>query len=426
MDIVEISSCRKTLKIEIPAEEVNAEIEKAYEEVRLNAEIRGFRKGRAPRNIIEMRFAEYIKSEVVDKLVPPSFEEAAKTAELEILRSPDIAEDMKPPYGELSVKSGEPLSFEVTIDVKPEIVVPNLEQLQVEKGEVNVSKENVDAYLEQLRDERADFVPVEDRSIQLGDYATVDILLTSDGDILTDQAEQVLEVNEEMLIPEMVQHLGGMNPGEEKDFSVSFPEDHEAENLAGKEVDFHVSVQKITEKHLPALDDDFARDMGEDDLEHLTAKSWNQLVEIAKQDQRKKQQDDLLEQLVESSDFEVPDFMIEERARLQIRIDAALSRREESEPTEEELERYRAATLEFVKTSWLLNKISENENLEATDEEVDASIRRTAQELGRDPQKYRKVVEDANRIADLRSSIWEQKVFDLLIEKASVKRTLVT
>ena len=425
VDIEDISSCKKTLKIEISAEDVTKEFDEAYEEVRKKAEIPGFRKGKAPRSVIKMRFAEYIKADVIDKLVPPAFEEAAKDAELDVLRPPDAAKDIEPPFEELSVEPGEPLRFEVTIDVKPEIIIPDLGQLQVEKGEVNVPREDVDSYLELLREERADFVPVEDRPVQEGDYATLDLLLTSGDETLTDE-EQVLQVNEDMEIPELVQHLVGMNSGDEKKFSISFPEDHKAENVAGKEVDFQISLQKVTEKHLPALDDDFARDLDEDDLDHLVAKTWNQLVETTKQGQRAKQQEDLMEQLLEKSEIDVPEFMIEERAKLQLRIDTVLSQREDVEPSEEELEQYNEAALKTIRIGWLLNEIAERESIEVTDEEVDASIRQVAQERGRDPQKYRKVMEDANRIEGLKTSIWEQKIFDYLIEEAGVKQTLIT
>jgi trigger factor len=426
VEIEDVSSCRKTLKIEIPAEDVNAEYEKAYEEVRRNAEIPGFRKDRAPRSVIKMRFSQYIKAEVVDKLVPPAFEKAAEDAKLEILRSPDPEEDIKPPYEEMSVKENEPLNFVVTVDVKPEITIPDLEKLEVEKGDVNVPKEDVDSYLEQMRNERADFIPVEDRPSQEGDYVTVGITLTSDGEVLNEEEEEVLELGESLAIQEMIPHLVDMNNDDEKDFTISFPEDYKVESLAGKEVDFHISLQKIAEKHLPDLDDDFAKDLGEDDLEHLIAKVWNQLVEFTRQEHRSKQQDDLVEQLLEKSQFEVPEFLVEERAKAQLRIDRLISRTAESEePTEEELEHYRESALKATRTMWILDKIAQNEDIGVAEAEVEAEIRRIALERGRDPQKYKKLMEDANRIDGLTASIWERKVFDLLIEKAAEKRTLI-
>ena len=429
VDIEDISSCKKLLKIEISSEDVNAEFEKAFEEVRTKAEIRGFRKGKAPRNVIKMRFKDYIRAEVIDNLIPPAFEKTAEEAELAILRPPNTAGNMKPSFDEMSVNENEPISFEITVDVKPEIIVPDLEQLEVEKGDVNVSKEDVDAYLERLVDDRAEFTPVEDRPVQKGDYVTVDVSAKSGDEILIDEDEQTFEVGEKS-IAEVVEHILGMNTDDEKDFTVSFPEDHQSENMAGKEVNFHIKLIKIMEKHLPALDDDFAKDLGEDDLEHLTAKLWNQLVEGAREAQRSKQQEDLIAQLLEKSEFEVPEFMIKERADIEMKVDMIKAGRSvpqavESEPDEQELEKYRSSATDDIRTVWLFDIIAESEEIEVSDEEIDEGVRELAQRVDRDPVKYRKLMEDTNRIDGLRASIWERKVFDAMIEKAATKRTLI-
>lgn len=465
VEIENIDSCKKTLKIEVPPEDVNAEFEKAYEEVRKNAEVPGFRKGRAPHSVIKMRFSEFIKAEVVDNLVPPMFEKAAEEANLVVLRPPDTAEAMKPAYKDLVVKENESLSFEVTIDVKPEISVPQLEQLEVDKNEVDVPKEDVDKRLEQLREERAEFIPVEDRSAQEGDYVTLDILGTLDegdivdsdsgdadediddsdiddedlddedvddeededleDDILIEEYEEVYKLGEDMPIPEMAQHVVGMNVDDKKKFSITFPEDYKDEGLAGKEVFFQVELFKVTERQLPELDDDFAKDLDEDDLQHLNSKVWNDLIDAKKQEQRGKQETELVDQLLEKSEFDVPDFLIEDRVNSRIRIDRYFAQDEESEITEEQLEEYRSTSLKNIRTMWLLEKIAGDEEIEVTDEEVYARIDEMAKERDRDPIKFRKALEDTNRIEGLRASIWEQEIFDLLIEKAAAKRTLI-
>ena len=424
VDIQDVSSCRKTLKIEIPVEDVKEEIEKAYEEVRTKAPIRGFRKGKAPRNVLRMRFGEYVKTEVIDKLIPPALQKAVDDAKLEILRPLDPA-DMNPPIDEMSVKEDEPLVFEVTIDVKPEIIVPDLTQLEVEKGDVNVIKEDVDKYLEDLREERASYIPVEDRAAQEGDYVTVDISATSDDEVLDEQKDQVLEVGENIPVPELSKHLVGVKPGDEKDFSISFPEDYKDERLAGKEVSFHIIVSKITEKQLPLLDDDFAKDLDADDLQKLIATVWNQLVEFRRWQQRADQKKELVKQLLEKSQFEVPESLVEDRANALIRIDRELQRTEESEVSEEDRAKYKEMALEMIKRTWLLDEIAKDEEVEATDEEVEAEVKKMAEERDRDPQKYMRLLEAANRIDSIKDSIRENKIYDFLIEKASPKRGLI-
>ena len=433
VDIQDVSSCKKTLKIEIPAEDVNAEFKKAYEEVRTTVPVPGFRRGRAPRSVLRMRFGDYVRGEVIEKLVPSAFEDAVKDAELEILRSLDL-EDISPPIDEMTVKEGEPIGFEVTVDVKPEIVLPNLEQLEVDKREANVVQEDVDEYLQQLRDERASFVPIEDRPLQEGDFVTVDISATSDGESVGNlEAEQVLEVGRNMEIPELAEHLMGMKTDDEKDFSMSFPSDYQADNedgwqhdtLAGKEVNFHVNLYKIMEKHLPPLNDDFAKDLGEDDLQHLNAGIWSSLVESRKREQRDKQESDLMEQLLEKSEFEVPEFLVEDRAKILMRFSRQQPGASQDEPTEEELSQYRSSALSMVKRVWILDEIAKQEEVEVSDEETDAEVGRIAAALDRDPQKYRRLLEDTNRIESIESSIRESKLFDVLIEKASARRTLI-
>lgn len=434
VDIQDVSSCKKTLKIEIPAEDVSAEFESAYEEVRTTIPVPGFRKGRAPRSILRMRFGEYVKGEVIEKLIPSAFEGAIGDAELEILRPLDLT-DINPPIDEISVKDGEPLIFEITVDVKPEVPVPNLTLLEVEKGDVNVTKEDVDEYIQQLREERADLIPVEDRPVQEGDYVTLSISATSDGDALEQfDNEHVLKVGVDMEIPELAEYLLGMKPDEEKEFSISFPPDYQAENesgwqhiaLAGKEVNFQVELDMISVRDLPPLDDDFAKDFGADDLQHFHASIWNILVELRRRAQREKQENDLMDQLLEKSEFEVPEFLVEERLKTFLRMVRQESGASKTEPSEEELPQYRSTILNTIKRIWILEEIAKNEEVDVSDEEIDAEVEKIAAARGRDPQKYRKLMEDTNRIDGVRSAIWENKIFDLLIEKASTKRTLIT
>jgi len=424
VDIRDVSSCKKTLLIEIPPEDVNAEIEKAYDEVRTTASVPGFRKGRAPRSVLRMRFGEYVKGEVIEKLIPPAFEKAVNDAKLEILRPLD-ATNMNPPIDELSVKENEPLTFEVTVDVKSEIIIPDLTQLEVEKGDINVTKEDVDDFLDQLREARASFVPVEDRPVRAGDYVTLNILATSNDDVLEDQREQVLEVGENIPIPELAEQLVGMNPDDEKEFSISFPADYQAKDLAGKEVDFRVSLHKVTEKHLPPLDDDFAKDLGADDLQHLTGSIWNQLVELRRQEHKSKQETDLLSQLLEKSQLEVPEFLVEEQVKILMRNDRQAARTESSEASEEQVSQYRSSALDAIKKHWIFGEIAKREEVGVTDQEIEAEVRKLAERLDKDPQKYMRLMEATNRVEGIRAAIWESKIFDLLIERASPKRTLI-
>jgi len=443
VDIEDVSSCKKIIKIEIPTEDVNAEFEKSYKEIRTTIPVRGFRKGKAPRSVLKARFGEYVKKDVIDNLVEPAFKEAVEDAELHILRVPDAEQDMNPPIDKLSAVENEPLSFEITVNVKPEIILPDLERLEIEKGDVNVTEEDVNNHIESLREERADFIPVEDRPLQKGDYATLSIKGTSDDDVLMNQNEQVFEVGDNMPIPELADHLAGMESGDEKEFPITFPEaaavdEAEApteeeisdvdtaegslsERLAGKEVSFEVTLHKITEKHLPPLDDDFAKDLNAENIEQLTATVWNQLVEYRRWQKEEIQKSELLNQLLEKSQFEVPEFMVEEQTKSMISYTGS----EGDDIDEEELAKYRSTAVIVIKRMWILDEIVQREEISVEDEEVEAEVAALARARDRDPQKYMKLMEDAKRLEGIKDNILQRKIFNLLIEKASAKRTLI-
>lgn len=424
VDIEDVSSCKKTLKIEIPPEDVNSEYKKAYDEIRKNVTVPGFRKGRTPEGVLRKRFKEHVRGEIIEKLVPPAFEKAVEDAELEILR-PLEAKDIKPPLDEMSVDEDDSLSFEVSVDVKPEIELPDFPQLEVDKSEVNVTQEAVDEHLERLRENKAEYIPIEERPIQDGDYAKVDLIAKSGDEVLNEAEEEILRVGGDSPIPELSEHVIGMNPGEEKDFTVTFPEDHKVQIFAGKEISFHIEIHSVNAKQLPDLDDDFAKDLGSDDLQHLKAKAWNDLIDFHKFQQRDKQKQELIDQLIEKSEFEVPDFLIANNVEAMVRNMKYERNDEDFEASEEELAELHTMSLSMIRRMWILEEISKREDITASDEEVEAEVKRIAESQGRDPQKYMKLLEAVNRLDGIKTSIQEDKVFDLLIEQASPKRTLI-
>ena len=436
VDVQDISPCKKTLRIEIPKEDVDVEIEKAYDEVRTTALVPGFRKGRAPKNILKMRFNEYVKAEAIEKLVPPAFDKAIEEADLEVLR-PLKPEDVKPPIEEIKIIEGEPIIFEVTVDVKPEIKLPEFNSLEIDKSEVNMTQENVDRHLNEIRQERASFIPIEDKPSEKGNYVTLTVLAMSEGEVLIEEKEKVIEIGDDIPIPELIEHLVGMKTGEEKDFSIKFPEDYKAKEdsdweditLAGKEVNFHVILHKITEKILPELNDDFAKDLGEESLAHLNAKVWNDLIEFSKIVQRAFQENELMEQLLEKSQFEVPEFVIEDAMNSIIRREQleAKSRREpvDENISEERKQEYQTRALHEIREIWILNEVSDIEDVDVSEEELDERISAMAARVNREPQKYKKLLEDAKRIDEIKVSIWREKIFGVLIDKASQKRKLI-
>jgi trigger factor len=485
VDIQDVSSCKKTFRIEIPVEEVNEEFEKAYEEVRKNIEVPGFRKGRAPRNILRMRFGEYVKHEVIEKLVPSAYEKAVEDSKLVVIGLPDInppaeeilfsietdiqndldneiiPEVLKEKFKEkdisiqdkvdfsvdetgkkwtltegkkkyliskedekinvrtdqLDVKENEPFIFEAEVNIKPEINIPDYSLLEIVKGDVNVTKEDVDQFIEQLRDKRADFVPVEDRPIQAGDYAHFILKVSQEDKVIEESEDAVLEIKEGNLLPELFQNLIGMNIGEEKEVNITLPEDHSNKQLAGKETKFYLKLVKNTEKHLPNLDDDFAKDQGEESLEQLTAKVWNHLVESKRQQRKEETEGELISQLIEKTQFEISDSLIEDQTKRFTKGQTNL--------TDENIASYRSLAERIIRRTWIIDAIAEREDINVSEEEVEAEVTAMANARDKDPQKYMSQLKAANRIEAIKDSLKEGKVFRMLMDKASEKKTLI-
>ncbi|MBD3183785.1 trigger factor [Candidatus Poribacteria bacterium] len=433
VEIQDISSCKKKIKIEIPKEDVKAEIDKVYDEVRKEALVPGFRKGRAPRHILKMRFGEYIKTDVIESLIPKAFEEAITNSDLGIVRPMEMS-DIEPSYDEINVNENEPIHIAINVDVKPDIELPDLSTLEVDKSEVNVTQEEVDKVLEKMRIERSDYIPVEDRPVQYDDFITIDLSANLIDDVNLQELEteeEVVQVNEASLIPGMAENFVGMNQGEEKSFTISLPEDYKSEdeegwlhkNLAGKTVDFQVKVKKITIRQMPELNDEFAKDLGEEDIEHLRARVWNQMVLTKQESKRNEQEEELVEQLLDKCQFEVPEFLVEKNAETMMKIDE--SRYGESESKEEDVSKYRELATKIIKRNWIYEEIGEQEDFTVTEAELDSVIRNAAQQRGIDEIKYRSMLEDTNRLESMKSSIFEDKVVDFLLENASAKSKLI-
>ena len=486
VDIQDVGLAKKTLRIEIPIEDVNAEFEKAYEEVRKSIEVPGFRKGRAPRNVLRMRFGEYVKNDVIESLVPSAYKKAIEENNVDAIGTPEIyppidqalfsveadfqtdldnttipdglkqefenkdtlisekativvneagkkwsltdgkkryiisKDDVKTTVllNEVSVKENEPLIFEVAINVKPRIEMPDYTLLEIEKGDVNVAKEEVDEFIEQMRENSAIYEPIEeDRPIQDGDCPSITYSISHENKLLNEAKDFTIEVKEDRLFPGFYANLIGMKSDDEKDFVASIPADFRNQDMAGKEVNIYMKVNKVSKKILPNLDDDFAKDKGEEDLEHLTVKIWNHLVENKRKQQIETQEQDLMTQLIEKSQFEVSDSLVEEQANLLMRGQQGL--------IEKDVVAYHTIAERMIRRTWIIDEIAKREGINVSDEEIEANVSAMATARNKDPQKYMSQLKAANRLDRIVEGLKEKKVLDFLVGKASSKKGLI-
>ena len=270
------------LEIHVDPETFEEGMQKAYLKNRKNISVPGFRKGRVPRKIVERFYGEAIFYEdAINEVFPKVYDEAVQQTGIVPVDSPSI--DI------VQIGEGQDLILTAEVDVKPDVELGQYKGIEVEKVEYTVSEDEVDHQLEHIAEDNARWINIEDRSVQKGDLVTLDYAGTIDGEVFEGGTaeKQTLEIGSNRFIPGFEDQLIGLNREEEKDITVSFPEDYHSEDVKGKEAVFHVKIHEIKEKELPVIDDEFAKDVSEfSTLEEYKADLKQKLEEDAKKNAR--------------------------------------------------------------------------------------------------------------------------------------------
>jgi len=250
-------NCKRELQVEVPAEVVARETDTLMQRYQKLARLPGFRRGRVPPGLIRQRFAEDIKTDIVENLVPRYFREEAEKQGLHPVSQPRITD--------LHIQEGEPLRFKASFEILPEIEVSGYKELRVEKPDTTVSEQEVEDALKNLREQHASFTPVEGRALADGDFAQVSFngVPKEPGSKPVHVDEVMVEIAGSNTMPEFTQNLRGLSSGDERTFDVTYPQEFSEERLAGKTFTYTVKVHGIKQKHLPELNDEFAKQVGE-------------------------------------------------------------------------------------------------------------------------------------------------------------------
>ena len=376
------------LTIEVSAEQFEAATQKAYQKAGKRFNVPGFRKGKAPRKVIENMYGPLaFFDDAFDIVYPEAYQAAIAEQGVEPVDRPDVSIETLP-EGET------PLVFSLVVAVKPEVELGAYKGIEVEKRAYNVTDDEVDAAIAQLQEGVARMVDV-DRPVENGDTVNLGYSGSVDGvkfDGGTAQG-QTLTIGSGQFIPGFEEQMVGMAVGEEKDIEVTFPEEYHAENLAGKKAVFAVKVNGIQVKELPTLDDEFAKDVSEyDTLEALRDAKRQELLEQAEKNAKIQKENDVVRKAVENATVEVPDAMVERQIdsflqdmgyRLQMQ---GISLEDYLKYTNTEIsalrDQYRADAALRVKSQLVLEAISKAEAIEATPEEIGDKVAEYAKQFG--------------------------------------------
>ncbi|MBR4862752.1 MAG: trigger factor [Firmicutes bacterium] len=410
--------------MEFTAEEFDQAQIKVYQAQKGKIEIPGFRKGKAPRSIIEKHFGEGIFFEdAIDELLRGNYEAAVKELDLDLIDSP------RAEFSEL--KKGEGFTVTITVAVAPVVEVKNYKGIEIEKIENEVKDEDVENNLKQQQERNARIVSVE-RAAQEGDTLVLDYA----GFVGEDQfeggtaLEQELTLGSQMFIPGFEEQLVGVAAGEDKDVVVTFPEEYHAPDLAGKEAVFKCHVHQVKEKQVPALDDEFAADLGFDTLDELKASEREKLEKYAKAGAESQMKDAVLVKLVEATEVEIPEVMIKDELDRSVQelnqqlSYQGLSIKQYLEFTGKEmgdfLDELRPEAEKAVKTRLVIAGVAAAEAIEVSEEEVEEELKVMAVQYQMTADKVRELLgEDMMQylVKDLKS----KKAIEVLFENAVIK-----
>lgn len=422
INVEEISSVKKKVSIEIPVERVTKEVNSFYGELGKKARIKGFRPGKVPRNILERHFKDYVKAEVIQKLIQDTYPAALSEKDLHPVSPPVIDP------GEL--ENGKSFQYTAIIEIKPEIKIEGYLGLKIEGKKEGVKEEEVEERLKNLQNLHANLKTIsESRPIQNGDYVIIDYEARKDGKPLEEgkAIDFTVEVGSGRFIPALEEKLLGLGPEEERDIEVSFPDDYGYQKWAGKTISFHVKIKEIKEKILPPLDDEFAKDLGDySSLEELRAKLKGEIEKEKELVLERHLKDQVVDQLLQANSFDVPEIMVDDQAKTlvsntKLRLATQGVDLKNLNVSEEKLqEDYREMAKRQVRTFLILEKIASQEGISATDEETEERLKQISDRTHQKFDVVKRYYEKNGLIPELKAEIITDKTLNFLLQKAEI------
>ena len=403
------------LTIEADAAEFEEALQKAYLKNRNRISVQGFRKGKAPRSIIEKLYgAGIFYEDAANLIIPDAYEKAAQESGLEIVSRPEIDVEQ--------IEKGKPFIFTAEVAVKPEVTLGQYKEIEVEAKPVEVTAEELDAELGRVREQNSRTITVDDRAVEDGDITTIDYEGFADGVPFEGGKgeNQTLVIGSHSFIDTFEEQLIGKKIGEEAEIHVTFPEDYHAKELAGKPAVFKVTVKEIKVKELPNLDDEFAQDVSEfNTLEEYKADLEKTIRERKEKDAKRAKEDAVVEKIIENAQMEIPQAMIDSQAR-QMADEFAQRLQMQGMQMDQYLqytgldadkfvETTKPQALKRIQTRLVLEAVVKAENIQVSDEELEKEFEEMAKAYRMETDKLKDLIGEKEK---------EQMKMDLAVSKA--------
>ena len=416
--VEELEACKRRLAVEAPVDVVQKEWERAYGRVQKQARLPGFRKGHVPRSLVKLHFADDVRREVAEHLIPDVYRQALTEARIDPVNEPDLQE--------VKLEENAPLSFVAVVEVKPAIALTDYKGLDVQHAPPAVSDDDVTRTVEQMREQQAEFRSVE-RAATEGDLVIVDYTLAPEAHDPTTASGYHFIVGSGSVMPEFDAAAVGMRAGEKKEIALRFPGDHRTESLRGTGCTASHKVSEVKEKILPALDDELAKGLGQfETLEALRSEVRTQLEARREVEQRRELEDKVVEAALKRHEFTVPDAMVMRQIAHQVEHARERLRRQGVDPDgvqwdyQKLIGELRPGAEQAVRRALLLEAIADKEEIAVADADLESEVDKIAKASQRPAPAVRRMMEKSGDLESLRHGLRERKTLDFLIERASI------
>jgi trigger factor len=422
-EFADLSDTKKSVAVEIPSDIVDAQIDRVARSYSRQARIPGFRQGKVPPTLIKKRFREQILHDVAHDLIPRAIDEALRERGLEPVDTPDVKD--------VTLDEGQALTFTAVFETLPPIDPGPLDTIALRRPAVTVEEGALDKTLTQLQSRGARYEPVEGRGIESGDTVTLDVERkpTAAGEKGDHHHDVVVEIGGPANPPGFDDELKGLETGAEKHFTIHYPDDYAVKEMAGTSVDYGVKVKDIRKRVLPAMDDEFAKDVGDfQTLDSLRDRIQQDLHREAEAEADRNLKGDLLKQLAARVTVDVPDSLVERELDRRTEefarrlMDQQIDPRRANIDWDQFRDSQREASRESVKSALVLDEISRRENVHVTDEDIEKDVAEYAERSGLTPAAVRARLEKEGALSRLAAGLRREKTIDYVLSQAQVTR----
>ena len=411
------------LDVEVDIDEVNEALEQAYKKVRKDVSLPGFRKGKVPRKVLEANYGkEVLHKDALDILIPANYQKALEETDIEPISEPE--------FEDFYIAEDEPATFTAVVEVKPEVELGEYTGYDVEREDVDVTEEDIMAVLNKQQEEQSQLVSVDRNEVQEGDHVIIDFEGFVNGESFPGGSaeEFTLEIGSGQFIPGFEEQLIGKEVSDEPyEVEVTFPEDYQAEDLAGQDAVFEVTIKEIKIKELPELDDEFAKDVSDfDTLDEFKEDIENRLKEQRDNQAARNLENEIIEKVSEAAKVEVSEQLIQNELD-QMMQQMAQNLQQQGinmedyfkymgSSQEEWREENREQAADRAKNNLVLEAIAEEEGIEVSDEEIDEKLEEIAEANDQDFEQVKAFMQMQGQLESLRDGLKMEKTIDFLIE----------